>query len=117
MLGSLFCLFILSLAGIPPLPGFFTKIYVLESVINRSAYFLGIIAVITTVISTAYYLNILKFFILNQNSIKINTINSLKKYSIKVIAIFIFLLLSGLIIFPSKLIDIARSMAASVLFE
>ena len=117
MLGSLFCLFILSLAGIPPFPGFFTKIYVLESVINRSAYFLGIIAVITTVISTAYYLNILKFFILNQNSIKINTINSLKKYSIKVIAIFIFLLLSGLIIFPSKLIDIARSMAASVLFE
>lgn len=117
MLGSLFCLFILSLAGIPPLPGFFAKIYVLESVITRSAYFLGIIAVVSTVISAAYYLNILKFFVLNQSTLKLNVINSLRKYVVKTIAASIFLILCGMVIFPSKLLDLARSMAASILFQ
>lgn len=117
LLGSLFCLFILSLAGIPPLPGFLAKIYVLECVITRSAYFLGIIAVVTTVISTAYYLNILKFFVLNQSVLKIITFNSLKKYIVKTMAVFIFLLLYGIVIFPSKMLDLARTMAASILFQ
>lgn len=117
MLGSLFCLFILSLAGIPPLPGFFAKIYVLESVITRSAYFLGIIAVLTTVVSTAYYLNVLKFFVLNQSILKINSVKSLKKYIVKAIAFFVFLLLCLLVIFPAPIVDMARSMAASVLYN
>ncbi len=117
MLGTLFCLFILSLAGIPPLPGFFAKIYVLESVITRSAYFLGIIAVITTVISTAYYLNILRFFVLNQSILKINVINSLRKYIVKTIVVSIFIILCGMVIFPSKLLELARSMAVSILFQ
>ena len=117
LLGSLFCLFILSLAGIPPLPGFIAKIYVLECVITRSAYFLGIIAVVTSVISTAYYLNVLKFFVLNQSVLKITTTNSLRKYIIKTMAVCIFLLLYGIVIFPSKMLDLARAMAASILFQ
>lgn len=116
-LGSLFCLFILSLAGIPPLPGFIAKIYVLECVITRSAYFLGIIAVITSVIGAAYYLNVLKFFVLNPSTLKITITNSLRKYIVKTIAAFIFLLLCGIVIFPSKMLDLARAMAASILFQ
>jgi len=117
MLGSLFCLFILSFAGIPPMPGFFAKIYVLESVITRSAYFMGVVAILTTVISAAYYLNVLRFFVLSQSALKINRIYSLRKYIVKTLVVFVFIILCGMVIFPFRLLELARSMAVSILFQ
>jgi NADH-quinone oxidoreductase subunit N len=49
-----------SMAGIPPMAGFFAKFYVLLSIIKQELYFLAIMAVITTVISAFYYLRIVK---------------------------------------------------------
>ena len=53
-------LIILSLAGIPPLGGFFAKFYVFSSVIEQEMYSLAIIGLLTTVISAFYYLRIIK---------------------------------------------------------
>ncbi len=117
MFGSIFCLFILSFAGVPPLPGFFAKIYVLESVITRSAYFVGIIAVLLTVLRAAYYLNVLRFFVLNQSVLKMNTVNSVRKYITKILIVLIFAILSAMVIFPFKVLELAQSMAASILFQ
>lgn len=117
MLGSIFCLFILSLAGIPPLPGFFAKAYILLAVTSRSAYVLAIIAVITTVISTAYYLNVLKHFVLNQTSVNIVSIGYSKKYLLKTVITLTFLVTFSFVIFPSLILEPCRSMAASVLFN
>ena len=57
-----FCLLVLlfSLAGIPPLAGFFAKFYVFMAVIKVEMYTLAIIGLITTVISAFYYLRIIK---------------------------------------------------------
>lgn len=49
-----------SMAGIPPLAGFFAKFYILSSLINKSFYVLAVIAVICSVISAFYYLRIVK---------------------------------------------------------
>jgi len=49
-----------SLAGIPPLAGFFAKFYIFISVIEESMYFLAIVGLISTVISAFYYLRIIK---------------------------------------------------------
>ena len=57
-LGFLILLF--SLAGIPPLAGFFAKFYVFMAVIEAEMYALAIIGLITTVISAFYYLRIIK---------------------------------------------------------
>jgi len=56
------CLLLLlfSLAGIPPLAGFFAKFYVFMVVIKVKMYTLAIIGLITTVISAFYYLRIIK---------------------------------------------------------
>ena len=56
------CLLVLlfSLAGIPPLAGFFAKFYVFMAVIKVEMYTLAIIGLITTVISAFYYLRIIK---------------------------------------------------------
>ena len=52
------CLF--SMAGIPPLIGFFSKQFVLYSAIQNGYYFMSIIAIIVSVISASYYLKLIK---------------------------------------------------------
>ena len=49
-----------SLAGIPPLAGFFAKFYIFMAVIEVKMYALAIIGLVTTVISSFYYLRIVK---------------------------------------------------------
>ena len=52
------CLF--SMAGIPPLIGFFSKQFVLFSSIENGYNFLSIVAILVSVISASYYLRIIK---------------------------------------------------------
>jgi NADH-ubiquinone oxidoreductase chain 2 len=52
------CLF--SMAGIPPLIGFFSKQFVLYSAIQNGYYFMSIIAIIVSIISASYYLKLIK---------------------------------------------------------
>lgn len=49
-----------SFAGIPPLIGFFAKLMVLSAALQNGFVFLALIAVITSVISAVYYLNVVK---------------------------------------------------------
>ena len=49
-----------SLAGIPPLAGFFAKFYVFMAVIEQSMYFLAIVGLLSTVIAAFYYLRLIK---------------------------------------------------------
>ena len=52
------CLF--SMAGIPPLIGFFSKQMVLYSAIQSGYYFMSIVCIIVSVISASYYLKIVR---------------------------------------------------------
>ena len=49
-----------SMAGIPPLIGFFSKQFVLYSAIQSGYYFMAIIAILVSVISASYYLKIIR---------------------------------------------------------
>jgi len=60
MLSFSFLIILFSLAGIPPLAGFFAKFYIFMSVIESKMYALAIIGLLTTVISAFYYLRIIK---------------------------------------------------------
>ncbi len=55
-----FLIILFSLAGIPPLGGFFAKFYIFSSVLEQKMYTLAIIGLLTTVISAFYYLRIIK---------------------------------------------------------
>ena len=55
-----FLIILFSLAGIPPLAGFFAKFYVFTAVIESKMYLLALVGLITTVISAFYYLRIIK---------------------------------------------------------
>ena len=49
-----------SLAGVPPLGGFFAKFYVFVAVLEQEMYALAIIGLLTTVMSAFYSLKIIK---------------------------------------------------------
>jgi len=60
MLALSFLIILFSLAGIPPLAGFFAKFYIFMAVIEVKMYALAIIGLVTTVVSAFYYLRIIK---------------------------------------------------------
>ena len=53
-------IFMFSMAGIPPLAGFFSKLYVFLAAIDAGLYTLAVIGVLTSVVSAFYYVRIVK---------------------------------------------------------
>ncbi len=66
ILAFCFLIVLFSLAGIPPLAGFFAKFYVFMAVIKKEMFFLAIVGLLTTVIAAFYYLRIIKVIYFDQ---------------------------------------------------
>tara|TARA_Y100001960_G_C13895550_1_gene458219 strand:- start:87 stop:488 length:402 start_codon:yes stop_codon:yes gene_type:complete len=62
-----------SLAGIPPLAGFFAKFYIFMAVIEQSMYFLAIIGLLSTVVAAFYYLRLIKIIYFDKPQVKFET--------------------------------------------
>ena len=78
-----FLVILFSLAGIPPLGGFFAKFYVFTAVVEQQMYALAIIGLLTTVISAFYYLKIIKTIYFDDSVISFdNTKNKFAQLSI-----------------------------------
>ena len=79
-----------SLAGIPPLAGFFSKFYIFMAVIEQSMYFLAVIGLLSTVIAAYYYLRIIKIIYFDPEKEKYDTDHHLGlKVSLAISTIFI----------------------------
>tara|TARA_B100000683_G_scaffold239952_1_gene246773 strand:- start:32 stop:580 length:549 start_codon:yes stop_codon:yes gene_type:complete len=52
--------FLFSLAGVPPLAGFFAKFYVFMAGINAGLYTLAVIGILASVVGAFYYIRIIK---------------------------------------------------------
>jgi NADH-quinone oxidoreductase subunit N len=60
VLAATFAVFLFSLAGIPPLAGFFGKLYVFLAAIEAQLYALAVIGVLTSVVGAYYYVRLVK---------------------------------------------------------
>jgi NADH-quinone oxidoreductase subunit N len=60
MLALVMAVFMFSLAGVPPLAGFFGKFYVFMAAIDAGLYTLAIVGVVASVVGAVYYLRIVK---------------------------------------------------------
>ena len=92
-----------SLAGIPPLAGFFAKLYIFKSVIEQSMYFLAIVGLLSTVIAAYYYLRIIKIIYFDQEKEKYDKDHNIGLKISLILSTFLILLY---FIFPSKLIEL-----------
>jgi len=74
LLALCFLIMLFSLAGIPPLAGFFAKFYIFMAVIEAKMFILAILGLLTTVVSAFYYLRIIKiiYFDKPKNSFETN---------------------------------------------
>ena len=92
-----------SLAGIPPLAGFFAKFYVFKSVLEQSMYFLAIVGLLSTVVAAFYYLRIIKIMYFDKEKEKYDTDHSLW---LKISLTGSTLLILIYFISPSQLIEV-----------
>ena len=122
------CLF--SMAGVPPLLGFFSKQFVLYSAIQSGYYFMSIVGILVSVISASYYLKIIKVLHSepenlndNNNSIlpasghgqslnnsnSISTISSFHSYliSILTLSILLFILKPSILLNSTQLLSLS----------
>ena len=106
MLAFSFLIILFSLAGIPPLAGFFAKFYIFMAVIEIKMYSLAIIGLVTTVVSSFYYLRIIKIIYFDKPKIPFD-----KNYDwgLKSSLILSSILILIYFIYPSLLTNIVSS--------
>ncbi len=108
-----FAIFLFSLAGIPPLAGFFGKLYVFLAAVEAGLYALAVIGVLTSVVGAFYYLRIIKIMYFDEAATPLDkdaiggTVGAVQAVSALLILLFF--------IWPSPVLTTA-AMAARALF-
>jgi NADH-quinone oxidoreductase subunit N len=107
-----FCLgmMMFSLAGIPPLAGFFAKFAVFTAAIEADLVALAIIGVVTSVIGAYYYLRIVKVMYFDDPAERYDTMPAGVKLVLALCSIFVVLF--GIV--PAPLVAAARTAASSL---
>lgn len=106
MLAISFLIILFSLAGIPPLAGFFAKFYIFMSVIEAKMYALAVIGLVTTVVSAFYYLRIIKVIYFDRPK---KAFDESYDWGLKGSLILSSILILIYFIYPSILTDIVSS--------
>ena len=96
-----------SLAGIPPLAGFFAKFYVFVAVIENKMYTLAIIGLLSTVVSAFYYLRIIKTIYFDDDN---KSFDKIKNIGISTTLFLSSLILISFFIYPSFLNNIIKTL-------
>ena len=105
LLSFSFLIVLFSLAGIPPLAGFFAKFYIFTAVIEESMYFLAIVGLLSTVIAAFYYLRLIKIIYFDIEKEKYETNHNIGlKLSLLISSIFILFYF----IYPSWLTEMVE---------
>ena len=96
-----------SLAGIPPMAGFFAKFYIFMSVIESGMYTLAIVGLLSTVISAFYYLRIIKIIYFDDT---IKNFDEIKNLGISTTLLLSSLILVTFFAYPSFLNNIVATL-------
>jgi NADH-quinone oxidoreductase subunit N len=99
-----------SLAGIPPLAGFFAKYFVFLAAIKAGLYVLAVIGVVTSVVGAYYYLAIVKIMYFDEPAPRFAPMGGDLKAVLGVAGLFNLLFF----VYPAPLIEAATKAAASL---
>lgn len=111
MMAFLFAMLLFSLAGIPPLAGFFAKFYVFLAAIKAGLYALAVIGVITSVVGAYYYLAIVKTMYFDEPHKSFEPMSGEQVLVLGIAGLFNLLFF----VYPAPLLD-AATVAAKSLF-
>ena len=102
-------LLMFSLAGIPPLAGFWAKYYAFQPAIKAGLYALAVVGVVASVVGAYYYLRIIKIMFFDEAKAPFLPVRPRVGAVIAIAGIFVLLF----VVLPSPLVDAAYSAAAS----
>ena len=106
----LFAMLMFSLAGIPPLAGFFAKYFVLQEAINANLIPLAVIGVIASVVGAFYYLRIVKIMFFDEAAEPFSPMHP----SLRTVLVASGLFVLGYIVYQTPLLDITSAAAKSL---
>jgi NADH-quinone oxidoreductase subunit N len=106
-----FAVLLFSLAGIPPLAGFFAKYFVFLAAIKAGLYVLAVVGVLASVVGAYYYLLIVKVMYFDEPAPSFEPMPGALKFVLGVSGLFMILFF----VYPSPLIGAAAA-AAKTLF-
>jgi NADH-quinone oxidoreductase subunit N len=110
MLAFFFAMFLFSLAGIPPLAGFFAKFYVFLAAIKAGLFTLAVIGVVTSVVGAFYYLTIVKVMYFDEPKEAMEPMHVELRVVLAVAGIFNLLFF----VYPAPLVTAATAAAKSL---
>lgn len=114
LLAAVFALLMFSLAGIPPLAGFFGKFYVFLAAINAELYTLAIIGVLASVVGAFYYLRVIKVMYFDEPAEAFDgPLSGELKAVLAVSGLFTLLFIT----YPAPIVNMAETAAASLYVE
>src|ERR1700749_732578 len=110
VLAFFFAMFLFSLAGVPPLAGFFGKFYVFVAAIKAGLFTLSVIGVLTSVIGAYYYLSIVKVMYFDEPLVQLDPVRVELRAVLAVAGLFnIFFF-----VYPGPLVSVATAAAKSL---
>jgi len=110
LLAFFFAMLLFSLAGIPPLAGFFAKWYVFVAAIKADLFTLAVIGVLSSVVGAFYYLTIIKVMYFDEPTGEIEPMRIELRTVLAVAGIFnIFFF-----VYPGPLVSVATTAAKSL---
>jgi NADH-quinone oxidoreductase subunit N len=109
-LAYLFAMLLFSLAGIPPLAGFFAKYYVFTAAIHAGLFTLAVVGVLTSVVGAFYYLTIVKVMFFDEPISVLDPMRMELRSVLAASALFHLML----IVYPGPLISVAAVAAKSL---
>jgi NADH-quinone oxidoreductase subunit N len=105
-----FAVLLFSLAGIPPLAGFFAKYFVFLAAIKAGLYVLAVIGVLASVVGAYYYLLIVKVMYFDEPAPSFEPMPGALKFVLGITGLFMILFF----VYPSPLIGAAAAAAKSL---
>lgn len=110
MMAAALTLFMFSMAGIPPLAGFFSKLYVFLAAVEQGMYGLAVIGVLSSVVSAYYYLRIIKIMYFDEPVEALDAPLTCNRVILAVTSAFVLFYF----VYPSPLIATAQAAAKSL---
>lgn len=110
LLAFVFAMLLFSLAGVPPLAGFFGKWYVFVAAIKANLFTLAVIGVLTSVVGAFYYLSIVKVMYFDQPLGKLDPVRVELRTVLAVAGIFNIFYFA----YPGPLVSVATAAAKSL---
>ena len=111
MAAAAMAIFMFSMAGIPPLAGFFGKFYIFLAAIEGELYTLAVIGVLTSVVGAFYYLRIIKIMYFDD---VIDALDASVPREIGFVLLGTALVIVLFFVFPTPLLDAAGTAAAAL---